>query len=339
MEMPSSPNGPALFLLLISGISNGSAAVPLKYAKRSAWENLWLIQSILAMLVLPWLLVWLTIPKVWEVYRASGFLPLASAAGFGLGWGVGTLLYIIGVVRVGMSVSFAIILCLTATLGSIFPLLMLHPNEINSRQGHLLIASLAVAIIGIVFCALAGAGRIESSSEPARQDKRHFWRGVIICVLSGVFSPMLNFAFAFGDRVNVVAQQFGASTFWASNALWAIVFTAAFWLNAAYCLQHLGLKKSWSRFLEAPGENLIGGSVMGLLLWASIFIYGVSAEMMGTWGTSAGWAVNMCSTIFAANVWGVATGEWHGASRKSYVQLALGLGAIMIAVVLAAPVS
>ncbi|MGA7765300.1 MAG: L-rhamnose/proton symporter RhaT [Candidatus Sulfotelmatobacter sp.] len=338
--MRSTINGLPLSLLLVSGILNGSSAVPLKYAKRSAWENLWLIQSILAMLVLPWVLVWFTVPRAMEVYRVSGLSPLAAAAGFGFGWGIGGLLYIIGVVSVGMSVSFAIILSLTATLGSIFPLLALHPHEINSRQGHFLIAALLLAVIGILFCAYAGAGRIEeSSASSVLQEKRYFWRGVIVCVLSGIFSPMLNFAFVFGDRVNVVARQFGASLLWAPNALWAIAFTAAFWLNAFYCLYHLGLKKSWSRFLEAPGEHFIGGSIMGLLLWASIFIYGVSAEMLGTWGTTAGWAVNMCSTIFAANVWGLMTGEWRGASRKSYVQLALGLGTTMIAIVLAAPVS
>jgi L-rhamnose-H+ transport protein len=330
----------ALALLMVSGLVNGSSAAPLKYAKRSEWENLWLIQSIVAMIVLPWLLVWATVPEPMRVYRASGFWPVAAAAGFGFGWGVGTLLYIVGVVMVGMSVSFAIILSLTATLGSLFPLLVLHPHELHSHRGHLLLLALVVTIIGIVFCAYAGAGRIEESPASAQQQaRRYFWRGIVLCVLSGIFSPMLNFAFAFGDHITTVAAQFGSSSVWAPNALWAIVFSAAFGLNAVYCLRHLGLSTSWRRFLDAPWENLFGGSLMGVLLLASIIMYGIGAEGLGAWGASTGWAINMNTTIFAANAWGLITGQWRNASRKSYVLLAIGLAAITIAIVLASPTS
>lgn len=330
----------ALAILLVSGVFNGSAAVPLKYAKHSEWENLWLIQSIVAMVALPWLLVWATVPEPMRVYRASGIGPLAAAVGFGFGWGIGTLLYIIGVVMVGISVSFAIILSLTATLGSLFPLLVLHPHELHSRQGHMLLLALVVTVIGIVFCAYAGEGRIEENPGTAQQQARqYFWRGVVVCVLSGIFSPMLNFAFTFGSHITTVAGKLGASSLWAQNALWAIALSAAFGLNAVYCLWHLGLSTSWRRFLVAPWENLLGGSVMGVLLLASFITYGIGAEGLGVMGTSTGWAINMSSTIFVANAWGLMTGEWKNAPRKSYVLLAIGLVAITIAIILAAPTS
>jgi L-rhamnose-H+ transport protein len=338
--MGSSHISGALTALILSGILNGSSAVPLKYAKRSEWENLWLVQSILGMIVLPWLLVAFTTPHATEVYRTAGAGPLAAAIGFGVGWGIGTLLYIIGVVMVGMSVSFAIILSLTATLGSLLPILILHLPEIHSRRGHLLLVSVAFTVIGVIFCALAGSRRVGDSASPhAPGGKSRFWRGILVCVLSGVFSPMLNFAFVFGDRITSIARQFGASSVSAPNALWAVAFSGAFGLNAYYCLHHLGLQKSWSRFLEAPIETLIGGSFMGVLLLASILIYGVGAEMLGTWGASAGWAINMCTTIFAANVWGMATGEWRGAPRRSHIELGLGLLATTMAIVLASPPS
>lgn len=272
----------ALALLTVSGILNGSSAVPLKYAKRSEWENLWLIQSIVAMVVLPWLLVSATVPEPMRVYRASGVWPVAAAVGFGFGWGIGTLLYIIGVVKVGLSMSFAIIMSLTATLGSLFPLLVLHPHELHSRHGHLLLLALLVTVIGIAFCAFAGAARIdENAGSPPQHASRNFWRGILVCVLSGIFSPMLNFAFAFGDRITIVAAQFGSASVWAPNALWAIALSAAFGLNAVYCLSHLGLKMSWRRFFAAPWENVFGGSLMGVLLFAGVIVYGIGAEGLG----------------------------------------------------------
>lgn len=330
----------ALVLLMISGIFNGSSVVPLKYAHRSEWENLWLIQSIVAMIILPYVLLWLTIPQPMNVYRAAGFGSFATTAGFGFGWGVGTLLYIIGVVMVGMSVSFAIILSLTATLGSLFPLLLLHPQQVHTRQGHFLMMALGLAVVGITFCALAGENHLKENAGTLRTGaKRYFWWGVVVCVLSGIFSPMLNFAFAFGERIADIAHRFGASTLWAPNAIWAVAFSSAFALNALYCLWHLGWSKSLSRFLDAPWENVIGGSIMGVLLLASIVIYGIGADALGSWGASAGWAINMCATIFAANGWGLATGEWKNASRKSYTMLALGLGAITVAIIFSSPIS
>ncbi len=340
VDMGSLGVAASLAILLVSGVFNGSTAVPLKYAKRSEWENLWLIQSIVAMMVLPWLLVWATIPEPMRVYRTSGIRPLAAAAGFGFGWGVGTLLYIIGVVMVGISVSFAVILSLTATLGALFPLLILHPHELHSRQGHLLLSALVVTVIGIIFCAYAGAGRIEENPGIAQQQARqYFWRGIVVCVLSGIFSPMLNFAFAFGSHITTVAAELGASSLWAPNALWAIALSAAFGLNAVYCVRHLGLSTSWRRFLVAPWENVFAGSVMGVLLLASFITYGIGAQGLGVWGTSTGWAINMSSTIFVANAWGLITGEWRNAPRKSYIFLTVGLVAITIAIILAAPVS
>ena len=79
--------------------------------------------------------------------------------------------------------------------------------------------------------------------------------------------------------------------------------------------------------------------MMGILLLASVILYGIGAEGLGVWGASAGWAINMSTTIFAANVWGLATGEWKNAPRKSYILLAIGLVAVTIAIVLASPSS
>jgi L-rhamnose-H+ transport protein len=326
----------AFILLIVSGVLNGSAALPLKFAKHSEWENLWLIQSIVGMAILPWVLVEITIPQLLNVYRACGVSSVAAVTAFGFGWGVGNVLYIVGVVMVGLSVSYAIILSLTATLGSLLPVLVLHPHALYSRQGHLLLAALAISIVGIVMCSRAGAGRTEESEGGNQRSGRSFRIGILVCILSGIFSPMLNFGFAFGHSVVDTARKFGASPTWAPNTVWAITFWASFGINAIYCLWHLGLRKSWSRFRDSPIENLVAGSIIAILLDAAIVLYGVGAEGLGAWGTSTGWAVNMCTTVFAANLWGLATGEWRNAARRSYLLLSGGLTAITVAIMFAA---
>lgn len=139
----------AFILIIVSGILNGSMTVPLKYAKKSRWENLWLMQSLIGMLVLPWALVLITVPQLMQVYRDAGKGALLTTSLFGLGWGLGGVFFIWGIVLVGMSVGFAIVLSLTATLGSLVPLAILTPSEIHTRRGLVLFLALGITVVGM----------------------------------------------------------------------------------------------------------------------------------------------------------------------------------------------
>ena len=325
----------AFMLLLVSGILNGSTTVPIKYARQSRWENLWLIQSVSGMLVLPWVLALATVPELWQVYRDSGVNVLLATVLFGLGWGLGAVFFIWGIVLVGMSIGFAVVLSLTATLGSLLPLIILTPAEIHTRRGHFLLWSLAIAVLGIVLCAVAGVDQdtVESGTP---NTKTAFSLGIFVCILSGLFSPMLNFSFAFGDKIMSTAQHLGATELGSTNAVWALTFSAAFIVNALYCVWHIGgIQIALVHFRKAPLENVTGGSAMGLLQMSSIILYGIAAQALGKSGTTAGWAIIMCTTILAANVWGMLTGEWQKLSRRHMTELLMGLGCIAVAVILA----
>jgi len=327
----------AFVLLLVSGILNGSTTVPIKFAKNSQWENLWTIQAASGMLVLPWLLALVTVPHLMEVYQASGFRSLLVTALFGLGWGLGSVLFVWGIVLIGMSIGFAVVLSLTATLGSILPLIILTPAEIHTRRGHALLLSLGVAVLGITLCAIAGVDPNTSEGRTANS-KTAFWRGLFICILSGLFSPMLNFSFAFGEKIMTQAQHFGATEFGSANAVWALTFSSAFIVNSVYCTWHIGgVEAALAHFRKAPAENLTAGSAMGLLQMLSIVFYGIAAQGLGKFGTTSGWAIIMCTTILAANIWGMITDEWRNFSRRQTTQLLMGLGCIGIAIILASP--
>jgi hypothetical protein len=65
-------------------------------------------------------------------------------------------------------------------------------------------------------------------------------------------------------------------------------------------IQSLGSKGAFSMFSPADAERHLG-----LWIWAFI---------LGSAGSVYGWALGISVSILTANVWGLAGGEWNGAS-------------------------
>ena len=81
------------FMVLMGGISTGCFPLPMKFARNWAWENIWLLYSIVGLLAGPWLVTLATIPHPMSVYGASGLRTLVLTSTFGFGWGVGNVLF------------------------------------------------------------------------------------------------------------------------------------------------------------------------------------------------------------------------------------------------------
>src|SRR5215467_12482885 len=135
-------------LILIGGIFAGTYTLPMKFAPRWPWEAIWLVYSLAGLLLIPIAVDVVTIPNVLAVYGGASAESLGATVLFGLGWGIGSVLFGIGVSRLGMSLGFSIILGLTAALGSLVPLAVLTPAAIVSLKGLVLLGGLAVIILG-----------------------------------------------------------------------------------------------------------------------------------------------------------------------------------------------
>ncbi|HSW48744.1 MAG TPA: L-rhamnose/proton symporter RhaT, partial [Bryobacteraceae bacterium] len=143
--------GLAVLLAVLGGVLQGSFAFPMKRMEsRWRWENTWLIYSIIGLIVFPCVLTYLTIPGWREVYSVAPSSSLAVVALFGLGWGVGSTLFGLGVSRVGMALAFAIVLGLTSSVGSLLPLLVQTPAELATTRGPMLGIALLLVVGGIV---------------------------------------------------------------------------------------------------------------------------------------------------------------------------------------------
>jgi len=322
--------------VLIAGLLNGSFVVPMKKMRGWHWESTWLVFSTVGLLIVPWLIALLTVPHLGALVMSSPPAELAKVLLFGLGWGIGNILFGLGVTQLGLALGYGIILGIIATVGSVLPLIILHPDRIWTRQGYALMGGMVLVLVGIVICAIAGRRRErETAAQKVGGPQSAFVVGLIICILAGVFSAMLNFAFTFGAELQRRALAVGTGTSMAANGVWALTLTTGFLANAAYCIYLLQKNRTWGDF-SAPTASAgywFGGSLMGVLCFGSFIVYGIGAIALGPLGGIVGWPLLMSMSLITANAWGALTGEWKGASRTSYAYSLLGIAFLIVAII------
>jgi L-rhamnose-H+ transport protein len=322
-----------VLLGVIGGTLNGSFTAPMKFSTNWAWENTWLIYSVIGLLFIPFAIAIFSVPDLMSVYQTASPTAVMSAILFGFGWGIGSVLFGLGIHMLGMALGFAIILGLTAALGSLIPLLILSPDELGTPRGISVLVGLAIVVLGIVLCAKAGG--MKSASGADGVDRSRFRAGLLICIGSGVFNCMLNLALAFGAPVAEAAIKAGSTPTAAQNAIWALAVGAGSLANIAYTLFLLFRNKSWGGFgTSGSSRNLLLATSMGVLWMAGVSVYGAGTAALGDLGPVIGWPLFMSMVIVTGNVWGFATGEWKqapaGALKMNLVGVALLIGAIAV---------
>ena len=327
--------GWSILLVFVGGVLNGSFAAPMKRLSAWRWENIWLVYALSGLLALPWIIAAATVPHLGLVYQQTAGPVLAKICLFGFAWGVGAVLFGLGISRVGLALGFAVILGITSSFGSLLPLIVLHPEQLGTRRGLALIAGTAVMTVGLIFLGVAGRRRERDQATGASAAPRSgFGVGLLICILSGLLSPMLNFAFVFGETLREQALQAGASDSMAANSIWALAVTSGCVVNIAYCLYLLSKNHTWTLF-PAAGAGIgywLGATVMGVLWYCGIVVYGMGAAAMGVLGGIVGWPVYMAVDIIAGIAWGFIGREWKGASRLALGYCLTGIGILFLAI-------
>src|SRR5208283_4643900 len=161
----------AVAFALVAGILNGSFATPMKYAKFWKWENIWSVWAVVGMLMFPWFMVYVTVPHMVEFYQQAGGREILLLVVFGVGFGLAQIFFGLGIAALGIALNFAIAIGLSTALGSLVPLVALHSEMIFTTKGMVIILGVALMLVGIVFCAVAGRHK-EKARQGAVQDQQ-----------------------------------------------------------------------------------------------------------------------------------------------------------------------
>jgi L-rhamnose-H+ transport protein len=323
--------------VLLAALLQGSFVLPMTMVRQWAWEHTWATFSLLGMLVFNWIITLLFIPNIFAVYAASPGRDLAVLALFGLGWGVGAVLFGLGMDRLGMALGYPIIMGLIASLGALIPLLVFFPQTLLTSKGSVLLGGTALVILGIVLCSVGGSRRTSSEGKSVTTSTGAFKIGLAIAILAGILSCLPNVGVAFGGNVIGAAITLGVSQASAGNTVWALLFTFGFVANLAYCLYLMIARKTLSQYWnrETP-RNLGLGALMALMWIGSFYLYGAGATRLGRWGAVVGWPLFISLSIVVGNLWGLWTGEWKDAPAGARRTLNLGLLVLIVAVVVVA---
>jgi L-rhamnose-H+ transport protein len=316
--------------VLIGGIFNGSFVAPMKLMRRWSWEAGWLVYSLTGLVIIPWLAALATVPGLFGIYAEASAGTLFSVLGYGFGWGVGSVLFGIGVSRMGLAVGYGLILGLIAPIGTFYPMLMLHRERLFTAQGRALILGTLIVLAGIFLCAKAGRLREQATGRP-QAARTSFGAGLLICVLAGIFSPMLNFTFVFGAELQRMALARGAAPGLASNAIWPLALTAGAITNAGYAWLLLKRNRTAAE-LKGPAGHWALGAAMGALCFASFLVYGQGATALGELGGIVGWPLFMSMALITSNALGALSGEWRGAPRAAWGWSMAGIALLIAAI-------
>jgi L-rhamnose-H+ transport protein len=326
-------NGSALgfSLLFLAGAMNGSFTLPMKFTRKWAWENTWAIWTMLALFVFPLLLAYSTVPQLSSAYAQAGAGVVLMVAACGAGWGIAQVLFGLAVEAIGIALTFSVVLGLSAAVGSLIPLVRLHPDKVVSSAGLAVISGVALVLIGVSICALAGRRR--EAALGATRARTSIAKGLVFCALSGLTAALMNFGLAFGSPILEAAQKNGAPKLWSSNAAFLPLMLAGGVPNLAYCVYLMRKNNTRNRFREAgSGSHWFLAALMATSWFGSTILYGASTTTLGQLGTVLAWPLFMSLIVITAAICGAVTGEWKDAGSQPIRLMASGVGVLIAAI-------
>jgi L-rhamnose-H+ transport protein len=307
----------------------------------------------MSLVLVAWPVALFTVPDLRGVFAEADLQTVALPALLGAGWGAGGIYFGLGLDAVGIALGVSLILGLNALIGSLLPLVFYHAEQLSRCGGKMMIVALVVMLCGIVLSAFAGSLREKGRKReipPAvaavsgnrrtigahPEERRPSYRlGLLFCGLSGALSPMVNFALITGNPLRQIAIRHGASPLSAVNAVWLLVFNAAYGVFALYAL-YLMLRNKTTQDLWAGGsaKYWVLAAVMGLLWAGGIVVYGIGVAYMGGFGAYGGWPMMLIVAIVAGNVSGIVMGEWKNAGRGPLTVMVAALAVLCGAAIL-----
>ena len=302
-----------IVLILVAAFFQGTFALFLKFTHSWEWENFWAIFSLAALVISPIVYSYLLVPNAATILLLSPINAIFNSLFFGILWGIGSVLFGLSVIRIGIALTYSLIIGLTAAIGSLLPMLLTHLPTLKVLVPFTI--GILLMFLGLVFTGYAGMKR-------EQQRNKRFKIGLIIAVISGLTSPMLNIGFVYGNPILETALSLGVSAEFATIPLWIPILLGGFLVNFGYASYLLIKAKTYKLFPENTCKHLILSLTSGILFFSGLAIYGIASSLLNTLGTSIGWALLMSLMILISNLTSILTGEWKNNKKALKYQLA-----------------
>lgn len=209
-----------VFFHFVGGFASGSFYVPYKKVKSWAWESYWIIGGLFSWLIIPPIAAWITVPHFVEIIKEIPASTFWWTWFWGFLWGIGGLMYGLGMRYLGMSLGNSVLLGFTAVCGVLVPSIYynFHPatgkttfNDLLSTPWcRIVLTGVALCLIGIFVCGRAGIFKErELSDEKKKESIKEFSlvKGLIVCIVSGILSACFNYGIEAGAPMSDAANN------------------------------------------------------------------------------------------------------------------------------------
>lgn len=322
-----------IVLLFLAGFAQGTFGIGMKRISPLSWESFWLVYSVVGMLLIP--LVWgiIATPCFFEAIFQTDISCLISSFILGFLWGIGGILFGVGVNYVGVSITNGVVMGLAGGLGAIIPLFGIDGVTKQPSFIYVIIGVIAM-LVGVFFSAYSGILRDRKRSENVSKQSKSF-KGLFIVVLAGILSSLLNIGFEEATPIVVAAKNMGAPDEAASIPARAFVVLGGLFMNAGYAIFLLIRNSSWRDFNsisvnKGSYRSIFMAAFTGLLWFLPLGLSGIVAVSIGELGNVITWPVMLSLSLIFGNIWGYFTGEWKD-SKKAFSVMILSSVILIVA--------
>ena len=323
----------------MGAFSSGSFAIPFGKIKGWEWESYWLIYSIGAYMIFPFIACLIFVPEFVNVYKAMPSGILLRVFVLGIIYGIGNLSFGLSLRYLGISLGYALSLGLMLAIGTLIPPLIDGRLRIMIARsgGSLLITGVLVACCGIALSGWAGflKDKVISGSEKQRNiSEFNFMKGLFAAILVGIAGSAMSLGFEQGLPINEYAGKAGVNPLFTTLPVMLLLLSGTLVTTIIWCI-HLGLRNNSLRNFIKVGTstalslNYLFALLAGFLWFIQFILYGMGKSKMGPF-TFTSWGILMALTIVFATLWGLYRKEWKEASSKVYIIMIISLLIIII---------
>ena len=319
-------------LLIFASFFQGSFGLGMKYMSPLSWEAWWLIHVTIAMIIFPFLWAIIVVPNLFDIISSSPVESIQMAMLYGFLWGIGGIMFGVSVPYIGLSLTMGIVMGLAGSVGSLIPFFQ-GSNSTSDPVFSYVLGGLLISLVGVALTAKAGIDRDKLQNSNDSNNKSNIIKGILIAVVCGVLSALLNVGFSNAAPIAKTAEDFGVITRNSSLVAWVVVLWGAFLMNALYCVYLLFKNNSWNSFNPINSFKAYRWSVIAGLCWfAALGVYGQGAALLGDIGPVIGWPILLGLSLIISNFWAYRAGEWKNA-KKPFNLLLIGLIALIFSAI------
>lgn len=329
---------------LLGGVAAATYLLPFRGVKGWRYETGWIVSVLVGWLAFPLFFDACVIPTgLSAILSRGGWTVFARTFAFGALWGIGALCWALMVRYLGIGLGLGIGAGLCAAAGTILPPVVAGnaASLVATRGACIVLAGVAVSLVGIVFVGIAGRSKESEMSAEAKRKavaEFNFVKGLVMALIAGIASAGINFGLQGAQVWEDAAIGCGVSPTWAGMPVLTVVLWGGLFTQVVYVLSGRWRRRNDEEF-RTPAASIAGlpthfrnialSSAVGIIGVMQFILQKASEPLMGDFRYIS-FAVLMSGAVFFSTLLGVFLGEWKGTTRKTISLLASGTVVLVV---------